>query len=205
MVLEKRRRVKHGGRVEQADWTGLAGTGGQWVQAGAFLCHCVSSTLQCALCSACKCTGLVLPTILSSATGSALLYYCVCQWVQLFLSLVASGYKQVLFSALPLCLFCSALPASAQCELYSACKFTGLVLPTLFSSATGSALLYYCVCQWVQLFLSLVASGSKQVLLLSSPCLCSALTISQVDNKVFSYQAPQLKNLLELLSNFSTK
>ena len=140
MVLEKRRRVKHGGRVEQADWTGLAGTGGQWVQAGAFLC---------------------------SATLSPLLCNVHC-----------------------------ALPASAQCELSSACKCTGLVLPTLFSSATGSPLLYYCVCQWVQLLLSLVASGYKQVLLLSSPCLCFALTISQVDNKIFSYQAPQLKNSL---------
>ena len=47
MVLEKRRRVKHGGRVEQADWTGLAGTGGQWVQAGAFLCSATVSPLLC--------------------------------------------------------------------------------------------------------------------------------------------------------------
>ena len=35
------------------------------------LCHCVSSTLQCALCSACRCTGLVLPTKL-------ILCYWVC-------------------------------------------------------------------------------------------------------------------------------
>ena len=34
MVLEKRRWVKYGVRVEQADWTPVAGTGGQWVQAG---------------------------------------------------------------------------------------------------------------------------------------------------------------------------
>ena len=82
MVLEKRQWVKYGGRVELADWTALAGTGGQWVQAGpgaggqwvqagAFLS---SPTLSPLLCYACKCTWLLL---LSSPLLLVLLYSAV--------------------------------------------------------------------------------------------------------------------------------